>query len=98
MRRRPPRTTRTDKLFPYTTLVRSAGLADVSAVEGEVAGVPRPHEVVDLVAVVADRPRRRIHQPDVLQLELLDQVEVGAVVHVGDAAAIALVGLAFGDQ
>ncbi len=68
---------------------RLAVLADVGAVEGEVAGVARPHEVVDLVAVVADRARRRVHQPDVLQFELLDQVVVAAVVHAGHAAAVA---------
>src|SRR3546814_12616546 len=41
MLRRPPRSTRTDTLFPYTTLVRSftiGGLADVPGVErGELA-------------------------------------------------------------
>src|SRR3546814_15189694 len=31
MIRRPPRSTRTDTLFPYTTLFRSAGIADEAA-------------------------------------------------------------------
>src|SRR3546814_5059784 len=31
MRRRPPRSTRTDTLFPYTTLFRSAGSVDLGA-------------------------------------------------------------------
>src|SRR3546814_20767183 len=46
MRRRPPRSTRTDTLFPYTTLFRS----------------PRPHRVHALPAaggVLAECPRRR---------------------------------------
>src|SRR3546814_12860935 len=33
MRRRPPRSTRTDTLFPYTTLFRSLGTADISWIE-----------------------------------------------------------------
>src|SRR3546814_1711720 len=37
MIRRPPRSTRTDTLFPYTTLFRS-GAAAVAAVEAECAG------------------------------------------------------------
>src|SRR3546814_3282611 len=32
MIRRPPRSTRTDTLFPYTTLIRSAAVHDVAAV------------------------------------------------------------------
>src|SRR3546814_2517426 len=48
MRRRPPRSTRTDTLFPYTTLFRSRhrmglervdGLAALAAVEPEAAGL-----------------------------------------------------------
>src|SRR3546814_13671413 len=39
MRRRPPRTTRTDTLFPYTTLFRALldvqQVSDVAAIEGE---------------------------------------------------------------
>src|SRR3546814_6401569 len=37
MIRRPPRSTRTDTLFPYTTLFRSAG-ADVDAGDGSANG------------------------------------------------------------
>src|SRR3546814_10042836 len=36
MTRRPPRSTRTDTLFPYTTLFRSAGFAEVMRETGEV--------------------------------------------------------------
>src|SRR3546814_16724011 len=39
MLRRPPRSTRTDTLFPYTTLVRSAGIGAVAAA---FALIPRP--------------------------------------------------------
>ncbi len=56
----------------------------------------RPHEVVDLVAVVADRARRRVHQAHVAQFQLGDAIEIGAVVHVGHRAAHAAVLLALG--
>src|SRR3546814_16809296 len=59
MIRRPPRSTRTDTLFPYTTLFRSrkcgihlhphpVGLGfDVEAGEDELHGVAEPAELVD---------------------------------------------------
>src|SRR5690606_11801750 len=75
-----------------------AVLADVGAQDGEVARVARPHEVVDLVAVVADAARRRVHQAQVAQFQLADAVEVAAGVHAGDAAADARLALAFGDD
>ena len=50
-----------------------AVLADVGAVEREIAGVTRPHPVVDLAAVVADAAWRRIHQAHVLDLEVAEQ-------------------------
>src|SRR3546814_12699089 len=48
MIRRPPRSTRTDTLFPYTTLFRSVGL-DAEAVEGGL------EPSVDLIAGQASR-------------------------------------------
>src|SRR3546814_17588077 len=39
MIRRPPRSTRTDTLFPYTTLFRSAGLRQLVEIDGVVAGM-----------------------------------------------------------
>src|SRR3546814_1489483 len=39
MIRRPPRSTRTDTLFPYTTLFRSAALKDFSFTEKYAAGM-----------------------------------------------------------
>src|SRR3546814_11361987 len=42
MIRRPPRSTRTDTLFPYTTLFRSVGLADDEGFESQLqCGVGR---------------------------------------------------------
>src|SRR3546814_14718930 len=38
MIRRPPRSTRTDTLFPYTTRVRSLGLMDQAVVKAKLAG------------------------------------------------------------
>src|SRR3546814_5769010 len=55
MVRRPPRSTRTDTLFPYTTLVRSAGqpaaVVDIIGVEQILPGV----EII-VIADRADRP------------------------------------------
>src|SRR3546814_4603670 len=53
MIRRPPRSTRTDTLFPYTTLFRS-----------EIAAAPDPHRTIDmraerLAAFVAIEQRRK---------------------------------------
>src|SRR3546814_4269743 len=57
MIRRPPRSTRTDTLFPYTTLFRSLSLyparparAERGGDDGEVGGLlqlPRPHRSAD---------------------------------------------------
>src|SRR3546814_20681029 len=38
MRRRPPRSTRTDTLFPYTTLFRSKGMAALLQGQNDLAG------------------------------------------------------------
>src|SRR3546814_2407505 len=39
MKRRPPRSTRTDTLFPYTTLFRSDGVIEDAAVRGDPVGI-----------------------------------------------------------
>src|SRR3546814_15724586 len=52
---------------------RLAVLADIGAQKAPVAGVARPLEVVLVAAVLADRCRRRVHQPPVLALELAAQ-------------------------
>src|SRR3546814_9793926 len=64
MIRRPPRSTRTDTLFPYTTLFRSRLLAAV-----------RPAAIAEAqgMAMLAVADRRRIVDRDVLQVA----VEVG---------------------
>src|SRR3546814_6200699 len=48
MRRRPPRSTRTDTLFPYTTLFRSEGL--------QLTGESRHHEILGLGRCAAKEP------------------------------------------
>src|SRR3546814_19168770 len=54
MRRRPPRSTRTDTLFPYTTLFRSALVQRISR------GVERLAEFHDVDAALTERrPERR---------------------------------------
>src|SRR3546814_2212496 len=71
MIRRPPRSTRTDTLFPYTTLFRSPPL--VARIDVAVAGAE--HLVVDIgVDQVADF---LVGRPDVLE-EHVRAVAVGA--------------------
>src|SRR3546814_12019322 len=74
--RRPPRSTRTDTLFPYTTLFRSprravriaADVRDVGAAEGEI--VDAIGGVVGQAVAGDRRPRRRAEalQPDLIAL------------------------------
>src|SRR3546814_9817080 len=78
MIRRPPRSTRTDTLFPYTTLFRSAAV--VAAQQAEVA---------ELVDVAADRLRRDVEVVG----ERLDGDEA-TLAHQGDDLLLALVQLA----
>src|SRR3546814_345066 len=49
MLRRPPRSTRTDTLFPYTTLFRSLGLRRRTVVDGDL-----------VAALLADMARHRV--------------------------------------
>src|SRR3546814_19975178 len=56
MIRRPPRSTRTDTLFPYTTLFRSKGDSDVHGKtrwQGQVQGLGRAAEALPLTTLVA---------------------------------------------
>src|SRR3546814_11789846 len=46
MIRRPPRSTRTDTLFPYTTLFRSRKLRDLSRVPDADPRLPAAHQAV----------------------------------------------------
>src|SRR3546814_13215719 len=53
MIRRPPRSTRTDTLFPYTTLFRSAGATTLPAMQQ--GGVVAPREGVEIGTEIALR-------------------------------------------
>src|SRR3546814_11550838 len=76
MIRRPPRSTRTDTLFPYTTLFRSKSSAslDVEAGRGVAAGGPRTIGVADigieprLGAVAAGHAVARLVEQQPLQI------------------------------
>ena len=58
--------------------------SDIRPEEREIAGVPRPHPVVDFAAEFADRPRRDINKPDVLEVSI-DEEDIGlADEHLGD--------------
>src|SRR3546814_8224705 len=60
MIRRPPRSTRTDTLFPYSTLVRSRAQGDPGKVRHVARRRPRQGQGPD----VPDRPPRRLQRPD----------------------------------
>src|SRR3546814_11684438 len=63
MIRRPPRSTRTDTLFPYTTLFRSLALSDAHA-------HPFDHHVGDLVAAaLLDQPPFDTHVRAALRID-----------------------------
>src|SRR3546814_2016984 len=61
MIRRPPRATRTDTLFPYTTLFRSIGEDGVD-VENDAAEIEHAvtHDIADRDIRVRDRRKRRV--------------------------------------
>src|SRR3546814_10607098 len=66
MIRRPPRSTRTDTLFPYTTLFRSAGLDDdpLDIIDdGEPAAAPATR-LDRLLAATTTFPGLRVHAAD----------------------------------
>ena len=69
---------------------------DIGAIEGEVAGVARPHPVIEIAAVLADRVGRGIDQPHILDLEPLDQRVFLAAIEARYQAAEADVLFAFG--
>src|SRR3546814_5866234 len=56
MRRRPPRSTRTDTLFPYTTLFRSLVLLPACAEDESVAQRDRRMLAADMAALAPQRP------------------------------------------
>src|SRR3546814_9979018 len=72
MKRRPPRSTRTDTLFPYTTLFRSAlphGLDDWAEQRRRIA--------LDYVKIITDRNARALGEKDPAQ-RLAAQQEMAA--------------------
>src|SRR3546814_17608127 len=94
MRRRPPRSTRTDTLFPYTTLFRSAAFADqaegLAATDGEGDVVDCMQQgrwfggdtdALEQAGLAADR-ELRVQRLGVQQ-RFLEQVGVGGVCHRG---------------
>src|SRR3546814_9937772 len=67
MIRRPPRSTRTDTLFPYTTLFRSAGAGHQVALQHLGIGADLGLEAVEVVLLLAlqlDRDEHRDRQAD----------------------------------
>src|SRR3546814_8884766 len=86
MIRRPPRSTRTDTLFPYTTLFRSLLVTDVE----QLVLVVRAGQFERVERVVEDDRAGRRVEPHVLVPEL-DQVRLVDVEHVADEAHAALI-------
>ena len=72
--------------------------ADVGAVEGEVARMPRPAPVVDVAAVLADGVGRRIRDAHVADLQAPDQLVLQPAEKRRGLAAVARFRLAFPDQ
>src|SRR3546814_6380722 len=79
MIRRQPRSTRTDTLFPYTTLFRSEEEVKSMIAEGTQSGVfhPAEREMLEGVLRLADRNVRSIMtpRPDVVWLDIEDDPE-----------------------
>src|SRR3546814_1671875 len=76
MIRRPPRSTRTDTLFPYTTLFRS----DEDPARGRSIGTPWLAYAIGDVRGLRGKPRLRVDGRDVPVLQGLDE-EGGDGVH-----------------
>src|SRR3546814_2533777 len=84
MIRRPPRSTRTDTLFPYTTLFRSDGHL-VPPVAVNCAEVARNSDVVIVLVVDAKQVWSALNGPD----GLLAGAHPGLVVVIGSTIALA---------
>src|SRR3546814_9822233 len=59
MIRRPPRSTRTDTLFPNTTLFRSPGVDDRQFLVADDLVIPHPRFRIDRLADAAEQPQFR---------------------------------------
>ena len=77
---------------------RLAILADIGAVEGEIAGVARPHPVVDVAAELADAARGRIGQAHVADFHVAEQAIAVAAGEAVQPAAEAGLGFTFCNQ
>src|SRR3546814_2163563 len=100
MLRRPPRSTRTDTLFPYTTLFRAHDLGDAGALQGVDVGTGVQRRGRQLVAAAGARQE---HQP--LAVQLAAQQRIGGraegrldAVPLGVAEALDLVDAAAADN
>src|SRR3546814_4126479 len=69
MRRRPPRSTRTDTLFPYTTLFRSAWTDEARAVEG------RPDAQEEAVALYTMHAAKGLEWPIVVPINTMTGIK-----------------------
>src|SRR3546814_11873136 len=82
MIRRPPRSTRTDTLFPYTTLFRSAETAILVPGEIGLAALRFPmHLVDDLLQIAADQRLKHIGDPPVEPHRIQHQLVIGWPLH-----------------
>src|SRR3546814_9427511 len=92
MIRRPPRSTRTDTLFPYTTLFRS-GLGDphllvaVDLLQGVIEGVGRVVGTYDLLASAPALRGTLLEQPDRVPITVLDVDDLRFLVRCGQGDA-----------
>src|SRR3546814_4401509 len=68
MIRRPPRSTRTDTLFPYTTLFRSAQLAPLAFRQGHQVAAPEQDLAARDAARRVDQPRSEEHTSELQSL------------------------------
>src|SRR3546814_10118928 len=79
MIRRPPRSTRTDTLFPYTTLFRSAAVRPVDRQPAYPAIEHAGHidAIVALLQMMAERRRFGELQPHILDADVREMLPVG---------------------
>src|SRR3546814_4011355 len=73
MRRRPPRSTRTDTLFPYTALFRSGRGGDHGGVRHRAVFFELAHDVGDRAGLLADRDVDALHARRLLVDDRVDR-------------------------
>src|SRR3546814_16318381 len=86
MIRRPPRSTRTDTLFPYTTLFRSISGADATALDIDPGQVPAA--LANRKAILGMRPEHmRLRKPGIpVEIEMVEVLGSEQLIHgrIGD--------------